>query len=530
MPLKLQHVKDNSLGIIENAASQITGLLEPTLRLGVTGLSRAGKTVFITSLVKNLVDGGKLPMFEAFQSGRIAKVHLNLQPDDDVPRFNIEEHLENLIKNRQWPNSTRSISQLRLTFEFEKPISWLTAMSARRLHLDIIDYPGEWLLDLPLLSMSYREFSEQTIASAKQGKREHLSADWLKMADAAAHKWGHTEGHNVPDHINAQFPPDEQDIIELSDAFTTYLRACSQDTSSLSNLPPGRFLMPGELEGSPMVTFAPLPINQNGPKNGAPNKHSIYAIMEQRFESYKSKVIWPFYNNHFARLDRQVILVDALQALNKGPEALIDMEHALSEILASFNVGKDRFPLNFFIRKIDKILIAATKADHLHHESHDRLEALADRLVTSATSDHVMANIEMKTIAIAAVRATKEAVHESQEGPLPLIVGTPQKGDILDGKTFDGNTQKAIFPGDLPEDIDSFFESPTNLDQLACDSLGDLNIVRFRPPELEYQKAQKKALGPTYHSDTQKAAPRNGGLPHIRLDRAIEFLIGDKIK
>ena len=35
------------------------GLFNPTVRLGVTGLSRAGKTVFITALVHGLTRGGK---------------------------------------------------------------------------------------------------------------------------------------------------------------------------------------------------------------------------------------------------------------------------------------------------------------------------------------------------------------------------------------------------------------------------------------------------------------------------------------
>ncbi len=34
-------------------------LFNPTVRLGVTGLSRAGKTVFITALVHGLIRGGR---------------------------------------------------------------------------------------------------------------------------------------------------------------------------------------------------------------------------------------------------------------------------------------------------------------------------------------------------------------------------------------------------------------------------------------------------------------------------------------
>ena len=38
------------------------GLFNPTVRLGVTGLSRAGKTVFISAFIHNLLNGGRLPL------------------------------------------------------------------------------------------------------------------------------------------------------------------------------------------------------------------------------------------------------------------------------------------------------------------------------------------------------------------------------------------------------------------------------------------------------------------------------------
>src|SRR5438128_1189377 len=68
-------------------------LVSPTIRLGVTGLSRAGKTVFITALIHGLIRGGRFPVFEAMATGRIARARLSPQPDDDVPRFDYENHL-----------------------------------------------------------------------------------------------------------------------------------------------------------------------------------------------------------------------------------------------------------------------------------------------------------------------------------------------------------------------------------------------------------------------------------------------------
>ncbi len=82
-------------------------LFEPTIRLGVTGLSRAGKTVFITALVHGLLRGGRFPVFEALAGGRIARARLSPQPDDTVPRFAYEAHLEALIGERHWPESTK---------------------------------------------------------------------------------------------------------------------------------------------------------------------------------------------------------------------------------------------------------------------------------------------------------------------------------------------------------------------------------------------------------------------------------------
>src|SRR3954454_1244396 len=80
-------ITDEARIVFDNVLDAATGGGTPTVRLGVTGLSRAGKTVFITALVHNLVHGGRLPLFEARASGRLTEARLMPQPDDDVPRF-----------------------------------------------------------------------------------------------------------------------------------------------------------------------------------------------------------------------------------------------------------------------------------------------------------------------------------------------------------------------------------------------------------------------------------------------------------
>ena len=62
--------------IVEEARLSARALLDygesffnPTVRLGVTGLSRAGKTVFITALIHGLTRGGRFPVFEPYATG-----------------------------------------------------------------------------------------------------------------------------------------------------------------------------------------------------------------------------------------------------------------------------------------------------------------------------------------------------------------------------------------------------------------------------------------------------------------------------
>src|SRR3954467_9375586 len=154
-----------------------SGLLNPTLRLGVTGLSGRGKTVFITPLVHQLLHGGRKPVFEALSSGRIARARLEPQPDDAVPRFDYETHVHALTEERRWPESTSRISELRLVIEYQ---SARRGARNRTLTLDIVDYPGEWLLDLPLLNTSYAQWSADTLNLSRSGPRAALAARWHK--------------------------------------------------------------------------------------------------------------------------------------------------------------------------------------------------------------------------------------------------------------------------------------------------------------------------------------------------------------
>jgi hypothetical protein len=470
---------------LDNIAETAGALGTPTLRLGVTGLSRAGKTVFITALVHNLVHGGRLPLLEAAAGGRLARAYLEPQPDDNVPRFDVEAHVDTLLKERVWPQSTRQVSELRLTIEYESAHFLSRTLGRGKLHLDIVDYPGEWLLDLPLLGKDYRTFSAEALARAREAGRAAIATGYLAAIGEA----------------DPTAEAGEQEARRLAGLYTDYLRACREDERALSMLPPGRFLMPGDLDGSPALTFAPLDLAGH---DGPPAAGSLAAMMERRYEAYKKHVVRPFFRDHFARLDRQIVLVDALNALNAGPEALADLEAALAEILAAFRPGKVSRLFSIFARRIDRILFAATKADHLNRADHDRLEAILRRLVARAIERAEYSGADVEVLALAAIRATREASLSHGGETMPAILGTPLAGERVNGETYDGKTEIALFPGDLPDDPSAIFAPGA--------TTGGVRFVRFRPPELQVTAEGIKL-----------------SLPHIRLDRALQFLIGDQL-
>jgi uncharacterized protein len=465
----------------------------PTIRLGVTGLSRAGKTVFITALVHNLVHGGRLPLFDAYQQGRLAEAYLKPQPDDEVPRFDYEAHVRDLVDKRIWPQSTKRISELRIVVDYESASYLKRRLGRGKLNLDIVDYPGEWLLDLALLKKSFGEWSAEALALARETHRAGVAREWLAALSG----------------VKADSSEDEGEARRLAEAFTRYLRAARADEHALSMLPPGRFLMPGDLEGSPALTFAPLDLAP-GEEPGA---GTLAKMMERRYEGYKTHVVKPFFRDHFARLDRQIVLVDMLAALNAGPAAIRDLEAALADVLSAFRPGRASWLTSIVTRKIDRILFAATKADHVHHSDHDNLAKLLERLTRRAAERAAFSGATIRVAPLAAVRATREVQVKQGNDRLPAIAGVPIPGERVDGEVYDGETEIALFPGDLPDDPESMFEASESMDEhRLADDAAALRFLRFRPPRLE-----KTAEGMTL------------SLPHIRLDQTLQFLIGDKL-
>jgi predicted YcjX-like family ATPase len=439
---------------------------DTTLRIGVTGLSRAGKTVFITGLVANLIDRGRMPQLVA--RDRILAAFLQPQPDLTLPRFPYEDHLAAMTgDDPRWPEGTRALSELRLSLRLA-PAGLFGG--ERMLHLDLIDYPGEWLLDLSLLEKSYAQWAEGTLDRIT---RRPEAADFLAQARAE----------------DASLPFDEARAVALAQGYTRYLNAAR--AAGHADCTPGRFLLPGELAGSPVLTFAPLPAPASTPRG------SMWAEMARRYDGYVARVVRPFFRDHFARIDRQVVLADVLGAIHGGPPAVEELRQSLADVLAAFRPGRNSWLASLFGgRRVERILFAATKADHLHHTQHPRLTAITAAILSDAKARADFAGAATAAMSIASLRATVEDEVRQDGEVLPAV-----RGRLMNSKTA------VMYPGELPEDPARLLAPARDGAEKWLDA--EYGLMTFLPARITRQPGD--------------------GPPHIRLDRAAQFLIGDKL-
>ncbi|MFW7524309.1 YcjX family protein [Vibrio ostreicida] len=439
------------------------------IRVAVTGLSRAGKTAFISSLVNQLLHTSthdRLPLLASARDKRLIGAKREPQTDMMVPRFGYDEAMEAVCSEpAQWPKPTRDVSEIRLAVKYKptRKSKRLFGQTAT-LHIDIIDYPGEWLLDLPLLDMSFEQWS-QSQWSALKGKRGELAKAWLNELQT----------------LDLKSEANEQQLAQIAQSFTDYLHNCKQ--AGFHWVQPGRFVLPGELEGAPVLQFFPCRVSDQEKIV----KGSNLAMLKARYQEYQQKVVKAFYKYHFSTFDRQIVLVDCLQPLNSGHESFTDMRHALEQLLNSFRYGRSHRLKRLFAPRIDKILFAATKADHVTPDQHANLASLLQQMVYPSWQKASFENIEMSCITMASIQATTPGFIQQGTASIPAIQGVNIEGQPL-----------TLFPGEVPKKLPS---------QNYWDT-GGFEFTGFLP----------------------KSSPRDEPLPHIRMDKAIEYLIGDKLK
>ncbi len=436
---------------------------DKTIKVAITGMSRSGKTVFLTSIINQLIANDKLPYLND-KLGRTFVARL-LPPDSIYMRFDYYNKLKALrSENPRWPKSTKAVSKTTIQLEFKSEYGFL---ENQIINLELIDYPGEWLLDLAMLDMSYAQWSRFMMDLAKENARSDFSREWLMdIKQHSLYKNGDT------------FEIEEQ----LFDLYSEYLKSLYYHEFSF--MQPGRFIEPGDMKDDPLLMFCPLPLSHVNIEEG-----SIYSNFEKRYDSYVGEVVKRLYLEHFQTFDSQVILVDLVKTLNDGEDVFEDMHLALKSILKTFTYGSNNIFSKFFDLKIDHVLFAATKADHIPATAHESYMQLLKEMIWDIKKELDVKHIDTEVTIFSAVKSTQFVK--------AMLNGV--EVDCVRGIVEDEEEPSTHFPGYLPND----YKDP-NFWKNA-----DFNFQTFKP--ISFPPRDSNAV------------------EHIRMDRLIYSLLKDRV-
>jgi predicted YcjX-like family ATPase len=376
-----------------------------TVRIGVTGLARAGKTALLTSLAANLLAvGAGFPALPAL-AGKNLRVRLSPEGATGLPRFDHLAHLAALEADPpRWPGRTGAVSLLALDIDVAS--EW-TLLPDRLLRLELLDYPGEWLLDLSLLSKSFGTWSEEVL---RRLEGNPAANDFLAFA------------HAVP-------AAADESVARAGAALYTDLLVKLRDGEGLSLLTPGRFLMPAPGPLPPWHSFHPM------------RGDGAYArLLAARYDQYLRSVRRELSEPAFARVDRLVVLADVLSALHAGETAFADAAAALGAVAEALRWQRlpeflpdwlaDVLPIG----GIRRVAFAASKADHVAERQRGNLAALVGALTRTP------GRAETTALAVAAVRCTEDFVWTLDGRPVSAVRGR------VEGQGIVGS-----YPGEVPD-------------------------------------------------------------------------------
>ncbi len=348
--------------------------------------------------------------------GRVQSIQIAPSGAERLPRFDYRRHLAALTADPPaWPERTSAAAVLAFDLVIGRERFGLT-MPPRRIRLELLDYPGEWLLDLPLLQTSFRDWSAGVLSRLQTPAYAEIARDFLAFSLS----------------LPAQAPVHEELAVAGHKLYVrTLLRL--RDEARLALLQPGRFLMPAPGEAPGYMPFFPHA-----------GEGGLAALLAERYDRYVDAARQDLAEPMFGNLDRIVVLADLLTALHAGPVAFADASGALAAAAGALRwrrswldsaLALTRFELP--PRVITRLAFAATKSDHVAERQRGNLLSLL-RDAARGTGE---GDVTTGYFAIAAVRCTEDFVWTLEGRPVSAVRGR-RIGDERLGRSY---------PGEVPD-------------------------------------------------------------------------------
>lgn len=357
-------------------------------RFTITGLSRSGKSMLFTSLMTILKYRSEeqyqcLPLLKRLPMELVESMWL--EPLDDFPMFPIDDHIASL-SNGMWPAPTENVYgfkmvvRLRQTGTFRKHLFPHTSIV-----FEFIDYPGEWITDLPMLGKQYAQWSDSSLAQQMTEPQKFYAKRW----------------HHTLDNTDFDMPPSDDSVQTLVAAYRDYLLAAK--AAGIAMLQPGSFLLEGSGFNWQQQGFTPLPAKVTSDIN-----HPWTKLFTSHFQTFQQSWLQPLRESTFRESDKQIILVDLFEGLNHSKQHLAQLKETLSHLADVFVYGESGWFAKKVLRKkeIGKVAFVATKTDLIPDSFKPQLLHLLQDVSSGATAKLSRDGVPFEHFLVSAIQAT----------------------------------------------------------------------------------------------------------------------------
>ena len=168
------------------------------------------------------------------------------------------------------------------------------------------------------------------------------------------------------------------------------------------------------------------------------DKHTNAEMLRERYNYYCEKVVKGFYKTTFYVSIVRLYWWTACNRSTAG-RRLSTICAALTQLMQSFHYGQRTLFRRLFSPVIDKLLFAATKADHVTVDQHANMVSLLQQLVQDAAKCGVR-RISMDCLGLASVQATQSGLIDLNGEKIPALRGNR----LSDGEPL------TVYPGEVP--------------------------------------------------------------------------------
>jgi predicted YcjX-like family ATPase len=460
-----------------------------TITIAVAGLSRSGKTAVITSTLANLQAAANNSRAAEWLKGldvvATKRLRSAARPPTYRPRHGRMLPYGDLLAaltgdTPQWPSRTANVYEAALDVHFwpgERPDAANGAnTAAARLRLVIVDYPGEWLVDVPILRQSYAEWSGAALNRLQSAPWSEVSGDFRKLL--ASTEWS---------------GKDSNDLAERAAKEWQRVLVAARE-QGLKWLQPGQFVRSPEQDDGvafprldeEKLWFCPLPEKAIlTSKSG-----SLARAMSNRYAGYQ-KMTEKFFRETLKDATHHVLLVDVLEALAEGECPFNESAEVLSEVYRTFVTETSWFWRLLGLAGLKRVMLVATKADTVPPNQRAAMAKLLEDMCGGRFAGAAgIAKPEAEYLA--AVRATEEVEDKVDGGQLVRVV---------EGLCSDTGKRRRVTMIDVPDRIPlpDYFRRRRGI-----------RVPHFVPPAVDGRGAY--------------------GVPNVRLGHVLQKLLGEALR